>query len=622
VGEDAEVAMGPDPAAGTEVAGYRIVEQAGSGGMGVVYRAEETGLGDRPVALKLLPAALAGDPDFRARFLREMRVAAAIDHPNIVPIYRAGEDRGRLYLAMRYVHASDLRRVLEAEGRLEPGRALAILDQVARALDAAHARGLVHRDVKPGNILLAPPVLDGDPEHVYLVDFGLARADSDDRSLGGAGSFLGTPRYAAPEQAAGRPVDGRTDGYALGCVLFECLTGRPPFPGGSNEAVLLAHLESAPPRVTALRPDLPPAIDQVVLRAMAKDPADRFPSCRALLTAARQALVSGEAPAAPPSPTPSAPTPSAQASVAPAPPAQRPEPRPPSTPTPGAWGSNREGSQTPGSRDPAVHSLQPGSGAPAAHLPPGSSAPPAPAPPSWPASAAAAALEAYLPLRRPARRVRVALWVSILLALTSAAANLGDTRAARLLAGDGASAGDLYLWVGLVQAGWFLVTAGLWLAWFRRAYLNLPALGARRLRFRFWWAVGAWLVPVFSLFRPKQVLNDVWRASDPDLPPDQADTWRRRPVAELLGWWWLAFLTSILVRSITTAAVHTAADLMLLGLLPERFDRFQPSAGMQILADLLTVLCGLLALRVVRRTTARQHDRAASLAATGALARR
>jgi serine/threonine protein kinase len=171
---DAEVEMSPDPAAGTAVAGYRIVERVGSGGMGVVYRAEETGLGDRPVALKLLPPALAGDPDFRARFLREMRVAAAIDHPNIVPIYRAGEDRGLLYLAMRYVHASDLRRVLEAEGRLEPGRALAILDQVARALDAAHARGLVHRDVKPANILLENGV-----ERVKITDFGLARAVDD-----------------------------------------------------------------------------------------------------------------------------------------------------------------------------------------------------------------------------------------------------------------------------------------------------------------------------------------------------------------------------------------------------------------------------------------------------------
>jgi serine/threonine protein kinase len=567
-----EVAMSPDPAAGTEVAGYRIVERAGSGGMGVVYRAEETGLGGRPVALKLLSPALAGDPDFRARFLREMRVAAAIDHPNIVPIYRAGEDRGLLYLAMRYVHAADLRGVLAAEGRLEPGRVLAILDQVARALDVAHARGLVHRDVKPGNILLAPPVLDGDPEHVYLVDFGLARSDRDDRSLGGAGSFLGTPRYAAPEQAAGRPVDGRADGYALGCVLYECLTGQPPFPGGSDEAVLLAHLEAAPPRVTTLRPDLPPAIDRVVARALAKAPADRYPSCRALVTAARHALI--PAPAKPARATPARATPESHPWV----------PGPPVG----------ERSRSPDWSGSVVHS------------PPGS----------------AAALEGYLPLRRPGRRVRRALWVSILLALASAAANLGDTRAARLLAGDGASTGDLYLWVGLVQAGWFLVTAGLWLAWFRRAYLNLPALGARRLRYRPWWAVGAWLLPVFSLFRPKQILNDVWRASDPALPPDQADTWRRRPVGELLGWWWLAFLASILVRSVTTEAVHAAADVMLLGLLPERFDRFQPSAGMQILADLLTVVCGLLALRVIRRTTARQDDRARRLAATGALARR
>ncbi|HEY6709800.1 MAG TPA: protein kinase [Actinomycetota bacterium] len=543
--------MSPDPAAGTEVAGYRIVEQAGSGGMGVVYRAEETGLGGRPVALKLLPPALAGDPDFRARFLREMRVAAAIDHPNIVPIYRAGEDRGLLYLAMRYVHASDLRRVLETEGRLDPGRTLAILDQVARALDAAHARGLVHRDVKPGNILLAPPVIDGDPEHVYLVDFGLARSESDDRSIGGLGSFLGTPRYAAPEQAAGRPVDGRADGYALGCVLYECLTGQPPFPDGSGEAVLLAHLESPPPQVTTLRPDLPSAINQVITQAMAKSPAARFPTCRTLITAARQALTH-------PSPTPEA-----------------------------------------EDRGPVVHT------------PPGST--------PWPAPVAA--LEGYLPLRRAARRARVALWLSILLALASAAANLGDTQIARQLAGDGASSGDLYLWVGLVQAAWFLVTAGLWLGWFRRAYLNLPALGARRLRYRPWWAVGAWLLPVFSLFRPKQLLNDTWRASDPDLPPDQADAWRKRPVAELLGWWWLAFLASVLVRSVTTEAVHSAADLMLLGLLPEQLDRFQASAGMQIAADLLTVACGLLALRVVRRTTSRQHDRATRLAASGPLTR-
>jgi serine/threonine protein kinase len=598
-----EVSMSPDPAVGTEVAGYRIVEEAGSGGMGVVYRAEETGLGGRPVALKLLPPALAGDPDFRARFLREMRVAAAIDHPNIVPIYRAGEDRGLLYLAMRYVHASDLRRILETEGRLEPARALAILDQVARALDAAHARGLVHRDVKPGNILLAPPVLDGDPEHVYLVDFGLARSDSDDRSIGGGGWFLGTPRYAAPEQAAGRPVDGRTDGYALGCVLYECLTGSPPFPDGSGEAVLLAHLETAPPRVTALRPDLPDSIDEVVTRALAKSPEDRFPSCRALIAAAREALLPdrGSRPRRAPTPTPRP---------------REPQPWIPSrgTPDPQAW--------------------IPPAGAPDPHPPvPGAldPQPPVPGPPNWEGSPARldaapvvhspTALEGHLPLRRPARRVRRALWLSILLAVTSAAVNFADTQAAVVLFGDRAS-GNLYLWIGAVQAAWFLVTAALWLAWFRRAYLNLPALGARRLRFRPWWAVGAWLLPVFSLFRPKQVLNDIWRASDPDLPPDQAATWRGRPVAELLGWWWLAFVASVLVRSITTAAVHAAADLMLLGLLPDQFDRFQASAGMQVVADLLTVLCGLLALRVVGRATARQDERAARLAATGAVARR
>jgi hypothetical protein len=587
--------MSSDPATGTEVAGYRIVERVGSGGMGVVYLAEETGLGDRPVALKLLPPASAADPDYRARFLREMRVAAAIDHPNIVPIYRAGEDRGQLYLAMRYVHASDLRRALESEGRLEPGRALAILDQVARALDTAHARGLVHRDVKPGNILLAPPVLDGDPEHVYLVDFGLARDDSDDRSIGGGGWFLGTPRYAAPEQAAGRPVDGRTDGYALGCVLHECLTGRPPFPDGPGEAVLLAHLEATPPRVTAQRPDLPPAIDQVVARAMAKAPEDRFPSCRALITAARQALTqtSSPVPAPPPGGSPTS-NPQAPATAAPggsAPDAPHPPGPAPSAPV-GERSPGREG------------------GRGVVHTPWGR----APGPPP-------AALEGYLPLRRPARRVRRALWVSLLLALVSGGVNLGDTRMVRALLGGAAGVGDLYLWVGAVQAGWFLVTAGLWLAWFRRAYLNLPALGARRLRFRPWWAVGAWLLPVFSLFRPKQVLNDVWRASDPDLPADQADTWRRRPVAELLGWWWLAFLASVLVRSITTEAVHGAADFMLLGLLPERFDRFQASAGMQVVADLLTVVCALLAVAVVRRTTARQGERAARVAASGALAR-
>jgi serine/threonine protein kinase len=561
--------MTPDPAIGTVVAGYRIVAPVSRGGMGVVYRAEEVGLGGRPVALKLLSPALAGDPAFRERFLREMRVAAAIDHPNIVPVYRAGKEQDRLYIAMRYVDALDLRRVLQTAGRLTARRTMVILEQVARALDAAHARGLVHRDVKPGNILLVPPATGEEAEHVYLVDFGLARLASDDLSISGAGSFLGTPRYAAPEQVAGQPVDGRTDGYSLGCVLYECLTGRPPFPAGSNEAVLVAHLELAPPRVTAERPELPPAIDGVVQRAMAKAKQDRFTSCRELVAAARGVLT--PAPTAGPMPTQVLPP--TPAAPSPAPPRPAPSPAAAQPHLPGA---------------PQVH-------------------------PS-------VDLVAYQPLRRPARRARMALWVAMVVAVASALANLGDTWVVGLLEGRSPQpgpAGGFALGVGLVQALWFLVSAAFFLAWFRRAYTNLAPLGARRLRYRRWWTVGAWVLPVLSLFRPKQLLNDIWRASDPDLPPDMGDRWRHRPVSPLLGWWWLTFLASILVRSITTEAVHAAASVMTLGLLPSQLDRFQASADVQVLADLLTVLAGLLALAVVRRTTRRQAQRAARLAGPG-----
>jgi serine/threonine-protein kinase len=564
-----EVVMAPDPAIGTVVAGYRIVAPVGRGGMGLVYRAEEVGLGGRPIALKLLPPALAGDPAFRERFLREMRVAAAIDHPNIVPIYRAGEEQGRLYIAMRYVDALDLRRVLQAEGRLTAGRTIVILEQVARALDAAHARGLVHRDVKPDNILLVPPANDEEAEHVYLVDFGLARSASDDLSISGAGLFIGTPRYAAPEQVAGQPVDGRTDGYALGCVLYECLTGRPPFPAGSNEAVLYAHLEAAPPRVTAERPELPPAIDRVVQRAMAKAKEDRFTSCRKLVAAARRVVAS--APPVGPMPTQVLPQ---------APPAHSPAAARPTAPPAAAPG------HPPGARQPHP----------------------------------AVDLVAYQPLRRPARRARLALWVAMALAMASALANLGDSWLVGLVEGRPPQPGPargFALGVGVVQALWFLVSAALFLAWFGRAYGNLAALGARRLRYGRWWTVGAWVLPVFSLFRPKQLLNDIWRASDPELPPDIGDRWRHRPVSPLLGWWWVVFLVSILVRSITTEAVHAAASAMTLGLLPSQLDRFQASADIQVLADLLTVLAGLLALGVVRRTTLRQEQRAARLAGSG-----
>jgi hypothetical protein len=233
-------------------------------------------------------------------------------------------------------------------------------------------------------------------------------------------------------------------------------------------------------------------------------------------------------------------------------------------------------------------------------------------------------LVAYQPLRRPARRARLVLWVAILIAVASALANLGDTWLIGLLEGQAPEPGPasgLALGVGVVQALWFLVSAALFLAWFRRAYTNLAPLGARRLRYGRWWTVGAWVLPVFSLFRPKQLLNDIWRASDPDLPPDIGDRWRHRPVAPLLGWWWMTFLASILVRSITTEAVHAAAQVMTLGLLPSQLDRFQASADMQVLADLLTVLAGLLALGVVRRTTLRQEQRAARLAGSSGLHR-
>jgi serine/threonine-protein kinase len=474
---------------------------------------------------------------------------------------------------MRYVDALDLRRVLQAEGRLTAGRTLAILRQVARALDVAHARGLVHRDVKPGNILLVPPASIEDAEHVYLVDFGLARSASDDLSISGAGLFVGTPRYAAPEQVAGQPVDGRADGYALGCVLYECLTGRPPFPAESNEAVLFAHLERAPPRVTLERPDLPPAIDQVVQRAMAKAKQDRFASCQELVAAARRvldpALAGGSAPTQVLPPSPPAPSP---APVRPAP-------------------------------LPAVAE---------GHLPGASQPHPA------------VDLVAYQPLRRPARRARLALWVAMVIAVASAFANLDDTWLVGLLEGQAPEPGPasgFALGVGIVQALWFLVSAALFLVWFRRAYTNLAPLGARRLRYGRWWAVGAWVLPVFSLFRPKQLLNDIWRASDPHLPPDMEDRWRHRPVSPLLGWWWMTFLASILVRSITTEAVHAAASVMTLGLLPSQLDRFQASADVHVLAELLTVLAGLLALGVVRRTTLRQEQRVAHLAGSRGLHR-
>jgi YVTN family beta-propeller protein len=282
-----------DPRLGTRLAGYRIQSLLGRGGMGVVYLAEQLGP-RRLVALKLLSAPVATSEAFRERFLRESELAAAIDHPNVLPVYDAGETDGVLWIAMRYVDGTDLAALLTREGPLEPGQALALGGQVAGALDAAHAAGLVHRDVKPANILLA--MEEGAVTHAWLADFGLTRRVGGARRLTVSGQVLGTIDYVAPEQIEGGPVDGRADQYSLGCVLFECLTGVVPFRRDSELAVLWAHVNDPPPRVGEHRPELPAGLDDAIGRALAKAPGDRHPSCGALVAAA-QAALTGTTPA-------------------------------------------------------------------------------------------------------------------------------------------------------------------------------------------------------------------------------------------------------------------------------------------------------------------------------------
>jgi YVTN family beta-propeller protein len=273
----------PDLSPGDVFAGHRITGVAGRGGMGVVYRAVQLDL-DRPVALKLIAADLAEDPSFRERFVRESRLAASIDHPNVIPIYYTGEYEGALYIAMRYVEGSDLRTLVRAVGRLEPERAAHIVSQVASALDAAHERGIVHRDVKPANVLL------GGSDHAYLTDFGLTKRIS---SVGGQthpGGWVGTLGFVAPEQIRGERVDARADVYALGCVLFHTLAGGPPYQRDSDEATLWAHLHDDPPSLRANAPGAPQALQGVIDRALAKDPDDRFQSAGDLGRAALAAV--------------------------------------------------------------------------------------------------------------------------------------------------------------------------------------------------------------------------------------------------------------------------------------------------------------------------------------------
>ena len=270
---------------GTELAGYLIERVLGRGGMSVVYLAHDPRL-QRKVALKLLSADLAEDEAFRKRFLRESQLAASLDHPNVVPVYEAGEVDGLLYIAMRYVVGTDLKALLRAEGAFGPERALVLVGQVASALDAAHERGLVHRDVKPSNVLLT-----GQPgeEHCYLADFGLSTSASD-RSVAEAGQMLGTIDYVAPEQIRGADVDGRADVYSLTCLLYECLVGEVPFRRASDVAVIYAHLEEPLPKASEREASLPATVDEVLGRGTAKIPDERWQTCAALVEATRSAF--------------------------------------------------------------------------------------------------------------------------------------------------------------------------------------------------------------------------------------------------------------------------------------------------------------------------------------------
>ncbi|MCB9372133.1 MAG: protein kinase [Microthrixaceae bacterium] len=264
---------------------YRIVRVRGEGGFATVYLAEDVRPAiSRQVALKVLDDRFAQDPAFRDRFIRESRLAANLDHPGIAPIFDAGEIGGRFYIAMRFIDGTDLKERL-AQGPLAVADCLSVLRQIASALDYAHGEGLIHRDVKPGNVLLDR----GRSDRVYLADFGITKEIGDGKDFTQAGTFLGTLNYASPEQLDDRPLDGRSDQYALACLLFESLTGHPPF-SGSLQTIISAHASKPPPKVSLEAGEMPPAIDAVVARGMAKSPDERYPTCGALVDAAAAAL--------------------------------------------------------------------------------------------------------------------------------------------------------------------------------------------------------------------------------------------------------------------------------------------------------------------------------------------
>jgi CheY-like chemotaxis protein len=272
-----------DPRLGTVIAGYRIEERIGRGGMGVVYRAQHLNL-QRRAAIKIIAPDLAESEGFRERFTREARIAAALQHPNIVTVYDAGEVDGLLYLAMQFIQGEDLAAILRRDGRLRPYRAIDVSRQVASALDAAHAMGLIHRDVKPANVLI-------EGRNAFLTDFGLTkRIEGTHAQLTRAGDVVGTIHYVAPEQIEGRRVSARSDVYSLGCLLYHCLAGQVPFALETDVAVIYAHLSEQPPKLSELRPELPEGLDAIMAKALDKSPDRRFPSCGDMISAARAVI--------------------------------------------------------------------------------------------------------------------------------------------------------------------------------------------------------------------------------------------------------------------------------------------------------------------------------------------
>ena len=271
-----------DPRLGTVVAGYRIEERIGRGGMGVVYRAQHLNL-QRRAAIKIIAPDLAESEGFRERFTREARIAAALQHPNIVTVYDAGEIDGMLYLAMQFIRGEDLAAILRRDGRLRPYRAIDVCRQVASALDAAHAMGLIHRDVKPANVLI-------EGRNAFLTDFGLTKQAGTHTQLTRAGDMVGTIHYVAPEQIEGRKVSARSDVYSLGCLLYHCLSGQVPFAHETDVAVIYAHLSEQPPKLSELRPELPEGLDAIMAKALDKSPDRRFPSCGDMISAARAVI--------------------------------------------------------------------------------------------------------------------------------------------------------------------------------------------------------------------------------------------------------------------------------------------------------------------------------------------